>query len=192
MALDAHAAAQQANGARDRRGRIEHIETHAPADAPRFASLGVIASMQPLHANPDQNLMEVWAKNAGPDRASRGFAWGTLERAGARLVFGSDWPVVTSDVRRGLYCAVTRKTREGTLWADGGPSRRSAWRTRQALHDRRCLRFIRGRREGLAHAGQARRPRVLGDDIFRLPPESIPTSTGRHDRGGRPVVYRSE
>jgi len=59
MALDAHAAAQQANGPRDRRGRIEHIETHASADAPRFASLGVIASMQPLHANPDHNLMDV-------------------------------------------------------------------------------------------------------------------------------------
>ena len=70
--------------------------------------------MQPLHANPDQNNADVWSRNAGPDRAGRGFAWGNVERAGGRLVFGSDWPVVTSDVFRGLYVAVTRKTREGT------------------------------------------------------------------------------
>ena len=118
MALDAHEAAAKANGPRDRRGRIEHIETIQAADYPRFRALGVIASMQPLHANPDQNNFDVWSKNAGPDRAVRGFSWGNLERAGARLVFGSDWPVVTSNVFRGLYCATTRKTREGTP-ADG-------------------------------------------------------------------------
>ena len=114
MALDAHEAAARANGPRDRRGRIEHIETIQAADYPRFRALGVIASMQPLHANPDQNNFDVWSRNAGPDRAARGFSWGNLERAGARLVFGSDWPVVTSDVFRGLFCATTRKTREGT------------------------------------------------------------------------------
>ncbi len=103
MALDAHEFARKADGRTDARGRIEHIETISPADYPRFRALGVIASMQPLHANPDQNNTMVWAKNAGPDRASRGFGWGNVERAGARLVFGSDWPVVTSDVRRGLY-----------------------------------------------------------------------------------------
>jgi hypothetical protein len=114
MALDAHEAAARANGPRDRRGRIEHIETIQAVDYPRFRALGVIASMQPLHANPDQNNFDVWSRNAGPDRAARGFSWGNLERAGARLVFGSDWPVVTSDVFRGLFCATTRKTREGT------------------------------------------------------------------------------
>jgi len=114
MALDAHGAALQMNGQRDRRGRIEHIETIAAADYPRFKNLGVIASMQPLHANPDQNNVNVWSRNAGPDRAFRGFGWGNLEKAGARLVFGSDWPVVTPEVFRGLYCAVTRKTKDGT------------------------------------------------------------------------------
>jgi predicted amidohydrolase YtcJ len=114
MALDAHQAAAAANGPRDRRGRIEHIETIDPADYPRFKALGVIASMQPLHANPDQNNADVWSRNLGEERAARGFSWGNVQRAGARLVFGSDWPVVTSDVRRGLYCAVARKTREGT------------------------------------------------------------------------------
>jgi predicted amidohydrolase YtcJ len=113
IALDALEATQKANGVRDRRGRLEHIETIAAADYPRFAVLGAIASMQPLHANPDQNNFDAWQRNIGVERASRGFSWGNLERAGARLVFGSDWPVVTSDVFRGLHCATTRTTPDG-------------------------------------------------------------------------------
>jgi hypothetical protein len=69
--------------------------------------------MQPLHADPNQNIFDVWAKNAGPERSKRSFSWGNFEKVKVPLTFGSDWPVVTSDVRRGLYCAITRKTREG-------------------------------------------------------------------------------
>jgi predicted amidohydrolase YtcJ len=112
-ALDAYAAALQANGSSDRRGRVEHIETISPADYERFKALGVIASMQPLHADPNQNIFDVWAKNAGPERSARAFSWANFEKIKVPLTFGSDWPVVTSDVFRGLYCAVTRKTREG-------------------------------------------------------------------------------
>jgi predicted amidohydrolase YtcJ len=114
MALEAYAAAAARNGPRDRRDRVEHVETIDAADVPRFSALGAVASMQPLHANPDQNNETVWSRNIGPERAGRGFAWRLIERAGGRLAFGSDWPVVTPDVFRGLYCAVTRKTREGT------------------------------------------------------------------------------
>lgn len=125
MALDAHEAALQANRRTDRRGRIEHIETIDAADIPRFGALGVIASMQPLHADPNANLLDIWVRNIGPRRASRGFAWRALENAGARLNFGSDWPVVTSDVMRGLHAAVTRTTR------DGGPA--GGWHTDHAV-----------------------------------------------------------
>lgn len=114
MALDAYTAAAAQNGPRDRRDRVEHVEAIDAADAPRFGALGVVASMQPLHANPDQNNEAVWSRNVGPERAGRGFAWRMIEQGGGRLAFGSDWPVVTPDVFRGLYCAVTRKTREGT------------------------------------------------------------------------------
>lgn len=114
QALDAHENAARVGGPRDRRGRLEHIETLDPADRPRFAALGVIASMQPLHAYPNVNVREVWAKNVGPERASRAWGWRDLEQAGARVAFGSDWPVVTADVRRGLHCALTRTTTEGS------------------------------------------------------------------------------
>jgi predicted amidohydrolase YtcJ len=174
MALDAHQAAKSANGPRDRRGRIEHIETIDAADYPRFADLGVIASMQPLHANPDQNNFNVWSRNAGKDRASRGFSWGNLERAKARLAFGSDWPVVTSDVFRGLYCAVTRKTRQGTP-AEG-------WHPRLAVSLESALRHytidgayasFEEAEKGSIAPGKRADLAVLSEDLFKAPPETI-------------------
>ena len=113
LALDAFEAAARANGARDRRPRVEHIETVDPADVARFGRLGVIASMQPYHADPAPNLLEVWARQIGPDRASRGWAWRSILEAGGRLAFGSDWPVVSNDPRLGLNMAVNRTTPEG-------------------------------------------------------------------------------
>jgi predicted amidohydrolase YtcJ len=174
MALDAHEAAARTNGPRERRGRIEHIETIDPEDYPRFRALDVIASMQPLHANPDQNSAKIWAPSIGPLRASRGFSWGNLERAGARLVFGSDWPVVTSDVFRGLYCATTRKTREGT--PAGG------WLPEQALSLESALRHytldaayasFEEREKGSIAEGKLGDLVVLSEDLFRAGPEAI-------------------
>ena len=120
MALDAFEVAQAANPppARGRRHRIEHIETIDPVDVPRFAKLGVIASMQPLHSNPAPELMRLWSKNLGPDRAARGWLYGSLLKSGARVAFGSDWPVVTLDPRLGLHVATTRTSPEGL--PDGG------------------------------------------------------------------------
>jgi predicted amidohydrolase YtcJ len=120
MALDAFEVAQAANPppARGRRHRIEHIETIDPADVPRFAELGVIASMQPLHSNPAPDLMSLWTKNLGPERSSRGWLYGSLLKSGARLAFGSDWPVVTLDPRLGLHVATTRTSPEAL--PDGG------------------------------------------------------------------------
>jgi len=174
IALDAHGAATRANHREDRRGRIEHIETISPADYPRFAALGVIASMQPLHANPDQNNTDVWSRNAGPDRASRGFSWRNIEKAGGRLVFGSDWPVVTSDVMRGLYCAVERKTKEGR--PPGG------WRPELAVSLESALRHytvdgayasFEEADKGSIAVGKRADMVVLSEDLFRQPPEAI-------------------
>lgn len=112
-ALDAYENAARLNHTRDRRPRIEHIETVAAADIPRFGKLGVIASMQPLHSYPDDNLNNVWARNAGPDRSSRAWSWRSIAQAGGRYTFGSDWPVVTLDPWIGVQTAVTRQTVEG-------------------------------------------------------------------------------
>ena len=78
-----------------RRHRVEHIEAPHPADLPRFGRLGVIASMQPQHSEPQ--MTEVWRRHLGPDRAARGWPWKSILEAGGRLAFGTDWPVVPLD-----------------------------------------------------------------------------------------------
>jgi len=111
--LDAYEAAAQTNGARDRRYRIEHIENIHPADIPRFGRLGVIAGMQPFHCYPEPNLANVWARNVGPARLANSFAWHSIAAGGAKLAFGSDWPVVSLDPFIGIQNAVTRQNSMG-------------------------------------------------------------------------------
>jgi predicted amidohydrolase YtcJ len=123
-ALDAYEHAEEANHTSDRRPRIEHIETIAATDIPRFGKLGVIASMQPLHSYPDADTLEVWARNAGPDRASRAWAWKSIANGGGHLAFGSDWPVVTLNPWEGVQTAVTRQTVEGKPDAGFVPAQR--------------------------------------------------------------------
>lgn len=189
MALDAYASAAAQNGQRDRRDRVEHVEAIDAADAPRFAALGAVASMQPLHANPDQNNEGVWSPNVGPERASRGFAWRLIEKSGGRLAFGSDWPVVTPDVFRGLYCAVARKTREGK--PAGG------WQPQLAVSVESALRHYTidaawagfGEKErGSITVGRHADLVVLSRDILSAPPEEIlQTKVLLTLLGGKPV-----
>jgi len=109
-------AAENPPAARGRRHRIEHIETIDPADIPRFARSGVIASMQPYHSLPD--LGGVWSQNLGPERVGRAWLYGSIAKAQGRLAFGSDWPVVSMDPLLGLFVAVNRTTVDGE--PDGG------------------------------------------------------------------------
>ncbi|MCD2179511.1 amidohydrolase [Rhizobium sp. C1] len=106
IALDGYEAARKANGPRDSRHRIEHIEMIDPADVPRFAELGVIASFQPLHAPVGENPT---SRSIGPKRAPYAYAWRLLHETGARLVFSSDWPIVPIDPLLGIQTAMTRK-----------------------------------------------------------------------------------
>jgi predicted amidohydrolase YtcJ len=113
VTLDAYEAAEKADGPRDRRFRVEHIEIINPHDIPRFGQLGVIAAMQPYHCYPEANLINVWARNVGPERLPYSFAWHDLAAAGAKLAFGSDWPVVSLDPFIGIQNAVTREDNSG-------------------------------------------------------------------------------
>jgi predicted amidohydrolase YtcJ len=91
----------------DARFRIEHAQHIAPADLPRFAAIGVIASMRPYHAVDDGR----WADQAiGPERAKTTYAFRSLLDAHARLAFGSDWDVAPPTPLEGIYAAVTRRT----------------------------------------------------------------------------------
>jgi predicted amidohydrolase YtcJ len=110
LLLDTYERVAKENGERDRRFRIEHAQHLRPADIPRFASLGVIASMQPYHAIDDGR----WAGGViGPERIKTSYAFRSLLDAKARLAFGSDWFVAPPAPLEGLYAAVTRRTLDG-------------------------------------------------------------------------------
>lgn len=109
QALDGYEAVQQANGKRDSRHRIEHIEVCQPEDMPRFAELGVIASMQTSHAPFSLEDDEVWTKRTGPERWKYAFAWRALKEAGAHLSLGSDWTVAPFDPLFNIHVALNRK-----------------------------------------------------------------------------------
>lgn len=97
------------------RHRIEHAQIVHPADIPRFAALGVIASMQPIHATQDMLIADaLWGK-----RSASAYPWRSLLNAGAVLAFGSDAPVETLNVMAGIHAAVTRRRPDGAPGPDG-------------------------------------------------------------------------
>jgi len=113
LALDAYEEAARRTGRLDLRNKIEHAENIAASDIPRFGKLGVIASFQPLHANPDPTWMSTWIEYVGPERERRAFPWKAVLDRGGCVAFGSDWPVVTLNPWPGIQMAVTRQDFEG-------------------------------------------------------------------------------
>ena len=108
--LDGYAEAVRVNGKRDSRHRVEHIEVVHVDDVPRFASLGVLASMQPPHPPGNHGLpLEPTLSRIGKAKWHLAYAWNTLRNAGARLVFASDWPVSDINPIRSVQSAIARK-----------------------------------------------------------------------------------
>jgi predicted amidohydrolase YtcJ len=108
IALDAVEAARAANGARDARHHIAHLQVTDPADIPRLRELGVVANMQPFWSQFDPALAELALPALGEERLSRLYPIGSIARTGAVMAFGSDWPVTTPDPMLEIEVAVTR------------------------------------------------------------------------------------
>ena len=108
--LDVFERVAKKNGPRDRRFRIEHAQHLRREDIPRFAKLGVIASMQPYHAIDDGRWAE---KKIGLERCRTTYAFRSLLDAGATVVFGSDWDVAPISPLAGIDAAVNRRTLDG-------------------------------------------------------------------------------
>tara|TARA_R110000850_G_scaffold6952_15_gene26283 strand:- start:178 stop:1851 length:1674 start_codon:yes stop_codon:yes gene_type:complete len=112
----------------DRRWRVEHAQIIDPADIPRFAATGTIASMQPVHQTSDRLMAEA---RLGAGRLAGAYAWKSLLDSGAVLAFGTDVPVESSDPFAGLAAAMTREDAAGQPFGGWMPeqrlSREQAW-----------------------------------------------------------------
>jgi len=155
----------------DHRFRVEHCQILAPEDIPRFAKVGVIASMQPTHCTSDMS----WAEDrVGGDRIGGAYAWRTLTDQGARLALGSDFPVESADPLWGVYAAVTRMDHMGR--PDGG------WHPGECLSVYEAVQgFTAGAafasfsedRRGTIAAGKQADLTVLDRNIFECAPAEI-------------------
>jgi predicted amidohydrolase YtcJ len=108
--LDIYKETVDKNGPRDRRFRIEHAQHLRASEIPRFGSQQVVASMQPYHEADDGRWCE---KRIGKERSRGTYAFRTLLDTGAKLAFGSDWPVATLNPLESIKAAVTRQTLDG-------------------------------------------------------------------------------
>jgi len=171
IVLDTYARVLGDQARSDHRWRIEHAQVVALEDIPRFAQLGVIASMQPTHATSDMG----WAQDrVGPERIRGAYAWRRMLAAGVPLALGSDFPVEQVDPRLGLHAAVTRQDRAGQPSAGWLPEQRltaaealrgftsdAAW----AGHDER--------RVGRLQPGMRADFVVLDRDPLDVPPQEL-------------------
>jgi predicted amidohydrolase YtcJ len=167
--LNAYALARQTNGVRDARHRVEHIEVIHPVDLPRFKALDVIASMQPLHAPPAVDDGDIWQFRVGEARWPLSFAWTDIRQAGARLIFGSDWPVVTQNPLLGVHNTLNRKP-----WAEGMPHHHQnlADTLRSYTSDGAYAEFQEAIK-GQIKVGFRADLVLLSEDIFTIPPEEM-------------------
>ena len=172
LTLDAYQYAAKTNPApvRGRRHRVEHIETVAATDVPRFATLGVVASMQPVHATPSPTPGDVWSTNIGDERAGQGWLWASIAKPGGPIAFGSDWPVMTLDPRAGLHVATTRTTPEGLPKGGWLPDERLALRKAIQGYTRDAAwASFDEQRKGTLERDMLADIVVLSEDIFAAP-----------------------
>ncbi len=187
LVLDAYEAVADDTRARRLRHRIEHAQLLHPEDLPRFARLGVIASVQPIHATSDRYIADrYWGA-----RARLAYPFRSLLASGAHVCFGSDAPVESIDPLKGIYAAVTRRREEEPA---GRP-----WYPEERLTVEEAVRAY---TEGAAYASYEERLRgtlapgkladvvVLSRDIFREPPEVIPETRVLMTVVGGKVVHR--
>ena len=195
MVLDSYERAATANPTldRDRRHRVEHVETITRQDIPRFRALGVVASMQPYHADPSPNQIDLWAGNIGPERAGQAWSWASIRREGGVVALGSDWPVVPFDPFIALNAAVNRQTTAGLPPGGWLPSEKLSLPDALSAygHGSAFAAFAETRRGTLRQGADADIV-VLDRDILAGGPSSIIGTTVALTVIGGQVVHRSE
>jgi predicted amidohydrolase YtcJ len=153
------------------RWRVEHAQILSPVDIPRFAKLGVIASMQPSHAISDLFFAP---RRLGEKRLAGAYAWQSLLKSGAIITAGSDAPVELGEPMIEFYAAVARKSKEGFSAPD--------WHPEQAVSRERALQMLtrwpayaafQENEKGSIQAGKLADLTILSDDLMKIPEPDI-------------------
>jgi predicted amidohydrolase YtcJ len=186
VALDTFAAVVAANGARDRRDRVEHAQVVAPEDFARFGRLDIVASMQPSHLLDDER----WASGRlGPERSRGAYAWRTMEQNGVHLAFGTDHPVEPLNPLRGIYACVTRELPQGS----------TSWQPQEKLPINDCLRaYTAGsayaefeeKRKGTIAPGMFADLVVYPANLLQIPARDLLTTKVKMTIAGGRIVYQ--
>lgn len=186
--LDGYEAAQHANGVRDSRHRVEHLEFMNPSDIPRLKQLGVVASIQPLHSprggffphyQPGGVIHEWQIKQA--------FAWKAIRDSGAKVIFSSDWPVVPIDVMPTIQGAVAGIDLP-EVWVDNRQSLRETIRSYTA--DNAWVEFNEQRKGTLA-AGMLADIVVMDADLEATDPKQLGQTRAAVTICGGRITYRA-
>jgi predicted amidohydrolase YtcJ len=194
VVLDAFKESIKGNGKRDARHRIEHATAIIPEDIPRFDSLGVIPSVQPVFGpSYGQTIRSFFEDRLGIERAKYTNIWKTLAQAKARMAFGTDWPVESLNPMEGIYSAVSRKS----ISDKAG----NAWLLEERLSVEEAVEYytlgsayasFEEEIKGSLQVGKLADIVVLSKDIFTIPEEEILNTDVIYTILGGKIIYSSE
>ncbi len=174
MSLDAIDAARKANGPRDGRHHIVHLELIDPEDIPRFGQLGVVANFQALWAYPDTYITQLTEPILGPERSSRLYPIGSVVRSGGRFAGGSDWSVSSLNPLDAIQVAVTRRDPLGPAGPAWLPQELVDLSTALAAYTANgAFLSFEEKTRGSLEPGKAADLVVLDRNLFEVPPQEI-------------------
>ncbi len=184
---------ERKNGKRDRRFRLVHAQVIAPKDFARLGRLGVVAEVQPFHLSDDMRWME---ERIGRKRCEGAYAFKSIQRAGATLSFGTDWPGTSAseypiNPMLGLYAAVTRQTLKGqpaTGWFPG--ERISIEDAIRAYTYNTAYANFEEEIKGSIEAGKLADLTVLSKNLLRVSPNEYLTTEVVYTIVGGKIVYQ--
>lgn len=188
--LDIYERVEKEDGPADRRFRIEHAQHLRVSDIPRFAKLGVVASMQPVHLTDDGRWTE---KRLGKDRLKGTYAFKSLLASGAHVAFGTDWSVAPLNPLFGIYAAVTRRTTDNKN-PDG-------WLPDEKISVDAAVRCytlgsayaeFQENEKGTLEVGKLADMVILSEDIFTIDPTAIANAKVLTTIVGGKVVFDSD
>ncbi len=186
--LNAFEKAQEVNGVRDSRHRSEHAQILIDEDIPRFAELGVVASMQPTHCITDKRFCE---KRIGLERSNGAYAWRRLLDAKAKIAFGTDYSVEPLEPMEGLYAAVSRKDRLGEEGEGWFPDQKLTMEEAIELYTLGAAyaQFMEDRK-GIIKTEYLGDVVILNQDLMTIPEEDIMKTLVDYTIVGGKVVYK--